>query len=266
MMNRVALLICLSLFGCEAAEKTAATTSPQSPQQEYYLLKTWHFDSPEQQTATGSFVEQAWMPAIHRLGIEPVGVFEPRPEQPKNGQQLVALIPLTSLADLDMLEQRLLQDSLFLADGAAYLNAPHDQPPFRDISSVVMKAFTDMPAMATPGLTSPREDRVYELRSYESPTEALYHNKVDMFNAGGEVLLFDQLGFNAVFYGEVLAGADMPNLMYMTTHADTATRQLNWKAFVESPKWDSLINDPQYQHNVSHADIYLLRPTSYSDY
>jgi hypothetical protein len=34
---------------------------------------------------------------------------------------------------------------------------------------------------------------------------------------GGEVPLFVRLGFNAVFYGEVIVGSHMPNLMYMTT-------------------------------------------------
>ena len=36
-----------------------------------------------------------------------------------------------------------------------------------------------------------------------------------MFNEGGEIRLFARLNFNAVFYGDVLAGDRMPNLMYM---------------------------------------------------
>jgi hypothetical protein len=30
-----------------------------------------------------------------------------------------------------------------------------------------------------------------------------------MFNVGGEIDLFEQLGFNAVFYGEVISGAKL---------------------------------------------------------
>jgi hypothetical protein len=44
------------------------------------------------------------------------------------------------------------------------------------------------------------------------------------------------------------------------------TRDLLWKAFVDSPEWKDLINDPFYNNNVSKADILLLSPTSYSDY
>ncbi len=74
-----------------------------------------------------------------------------------------------------------------------------------------------MPVSKKPVLKSSSVEKVYELRSYESATEKLYLNKVDMFNAGGEITLFEQLGFNAVFYGMVLAGSKMPNLMYMTS-------------------------------------------------
>ena len=50
-------------------------------------------------------------------------------------------------------------------------------------------------------------DRIYELRSYESPTEQYFANKVQMFNQGGEITLFDKLGFHAVFYVFSLSGS-----------------------------------------------------------
>lgn len=53
-----------------------------------------------------------------------------------------------------------------------------------------LMAFDDMPIMKVSPLTGPREDRVYELHSYESPNEALHKNKVTMFNKGGEAKLF----------------------------------------------------------------------------
>ena len=56
---------------------------------------------------------------------------------------------------------------------------------------------------------------LYELRSYESPTEELHRIKVNMFNAGGEITLFKRLDFQAVFYADVLSGSQMPNLVYM---------------------------------------------------
>jgi len=87
-----------------------------------------------------------------------------------------------------------------------------------------------------------------------------------MFNAGGEVKLFDKLEFNAVFYGEVISGPNMPNLMYMTTFSDQESRDAHWDSFREAPEWEKLKSLSKYQHNVSHIDILFLYPTEYSDY
>ena len=87
-----------------------------------------------------------------------------------------------------------------------------------------------------------------------------------MFNEGGEVALFKRLQFNAVFYGEVLAGSRMPNLMYMTTFENKAARDEHWKTFVADAEWKKLSSMPEYQNNVSKIDIFFLRPTEYSDF
>ena len=50
---------------------------------------------------------------------------------------------------------------------------------------------------------------------------------------------FEKLGFNAVFFGDVISGSDMPNLMYMTTFVDRESRDAHWTAFVDSPEWKS---------------------------
>lgn len=119
--------------------------------------------------------------------------------------------------------------------------------------------------LATPELTSPRSERVYELRSYEGATEKLYNLKVEMFNEG-ESALFQELGFNPVFFGEVLSSAHMPHLMYMTTHADTTAQQKNWDVFRSHPDWQVMKELDRYQNTVSGITKYLLYPTEYSDY
>jgi len=105
------------------------------------------------------------------------------------------------------------------------------------------------------------------LRSYESPTKQLHRTKVDMFNEGGEILLFKRLDFQAVFYGDVLSGNRMPNLEYMVVFSDTASRNAHWKAFGNSPEWKNISVEPKYRNNISvnHIDSYLMHRTSYSD-
>src|SRR5680860_336949 len=112
------------------------------------------------------------------------------------------------------LPEKLEKDQKYLAAGKDYINAAHDNPVYTRMEKVLMRAFTGMPHFQESTLTGPKEDRVYELRSYESATEKQHRNKVKMFNEG-EIDIFDKLDFNPVFYGEVIAGANMPNLMYM---------------------------------------------------
>ena len=257
----------LTVAGCEQKPVENIVEGTSSTQQrEFYQLKTYTFDTEEQVQITSRYLKDAYLPGLKNLGFSPIGVFRPRLNEADSAKKILVLIPFSSLEQFLNLEDSLAKDQTYLSAGHEYLSASHKQPPYQRIESVLLKAFVDMPQMQTPKLDGPRPDRIYELRSYESPTEMYYSNKVDMFNAGGEVKLFDRLEFNAVFYGEVLSGSKMPNLMYMTTFSDQASRDSLWNAFGEAPEWKELVAMPKYQDNVSHADIVFLYPTEYSDY
>ncbi len=233
---------------------------------EYYQLKIYSFETEAQQQTTDNYLKNAFLPTLKRLGIENVGVFKPHPTDEGTPKQTYVLVPFKSIVEFGLLDNTLASDKVHQEAGKAYLEAPHDKPPYKRIESIFMKAFVDMPQMEPSKLDGPRENRIYELRSYEAATENLYRKKVNMFNAGGEVKLFDRLDFNAVFYAEVLSGANTPNLMYMTTHTDMETRDANWEAFFGSPEWEKLKVIPKYQNTVSRNDTRLLYPTEYSDY
>ncbi len=238
----------------------------QSPNRQLFHLRKYSFTNLEQERLADYYMEEALMPALRRQGIRNIGIFKSHPNDSDSLRYLFVLHPLTSLNQLGRLDQALQADELYHKVGAPFLDAPYEQPPYLRMESSLLKAFTGMPGMRPSDLKGPRGQRVYELRSYESPTEAKYRNKVAMFNAGGEITLFERLGFNAVFYGEVLSGPRMPNLMYMTIFKDMTTRDSLWTQFFESEKWKALEKDPRYQHNVNQADIFLLYPTPYSDY
>ncbi len=233
---------------------------------DFYQLKIYTVDTKSQEAATDQFLKEAYLPALKRQNIKSIGVFKSRPNEKDSLQKIYVLVPFASLAQFQNTEDALLKDSGFLTAGASYINAKFDNAPYRRIESILMRAFEDMPNMNTPAFDSPKADRVYELRSYESATEALYRNKVEMFNGGGELELFHQLGFNPVFFGEVISGNRMPNLMYLTTFKDRASRDAHWKAFGESAKWNELKVMPKYQNNMYHADVLFLYPAEYSDY
>jgi hypothetical protein len=123
-----------------------------------------------------------------------------------------------------------------------------------------------MPEFRVPSFTTPMADRIYELRSYESATEAKAAKKIHMFNEGGETKIFEKVGANAVFYGQVLLGSLKPRLMYMTTYANMKSHDDCWTAFRNHADWKSLSAMEEYKNTVTKANPYLLHPASYSDF
>ncbi len=255
-MKKYSLLLLFSVL-------TIATFA--APSREYYELRTYRFKSLQQQERVEAYLQKALLPALHRIGVKKVGVFKPIETDSTFGKKLIVFIPLKSLDDLEKISEKLAKDTQYLIDGKDYIDAPYDNPPYSRIETTVLKAFTGMPESAVPSLKTPVSERVYELRSYEGHTEKIYRNKVDMFNAGDEVGLFKRLGFNAVFYAEVIAGSTMPNLVYMTTFENQASRDEHWKAFGADAQWKTLSAKPEYQHNVSKNVTLFFRPASYSD-
>lgn len=251
------LLIVLTVF---------STYSGYSQDKEFYELKTYTIKNDEQEKRIDSYLEQAYIPALKRMGIKHVGVFKLRDNKYKMSNKIYVLTPYHSLSQFEGAEKILAVDKAHLTSGTDYINAKFENPPYERINSVLLRAFPDMPKMKPTTVEGTRKDRVYELRSYESPTEALYKNKVHMFNEGGEVELFENLGFNAVFYAEVISGDRMPNLMYMTTFSNREDRDAHWKSFGDSPKWKEISSMDKYQNNMNKLDSDLLYPTAYSDY
>lgn len=237
----------------------------QSGKHGFYEIKVYHFQSQEQESMLDSYFKSAYLPALNRQGIRTVGVFKQLGNDTLQDKRLYVLIPLKSLRDLTKLPARLQKDQQYQQAGASYLEAAHNNPPYSRVETIILEAFKGMPGMEVPALKNGMNKRVYELRSYESPTEKLFQNKVHMFNEGDEIGIFKRLGFNAVFYGSVLSGNRMPNLMYMTTHEDMNQRTEHWKAFGADPSWKKLTSSEFYNKNsVSRIDIVFLQPTEYS--
>lgn len=228
----------------------------------YYQLKIYHLKTAAQEAQIDQFLKDAYIPAMHRAGIPAIGVFKPVVQDTAD-QRIYVFTPVAKFDQLLNIDDVLAKDKQFQTAGAAYLNAAYNNPPYTRIETIIMKAFEKMLKPAIPNLTSPKSERIYELRSYEGSTEKLSDNKIDMFNFA-EVDIFTKLKFNAVFYGKVISGSTMPNLMYMTTFNNKAERDELWKAF--TPEYAPIRGLPQYQNNVSKNVTLFLYPTDYSNY
>ena len=243
-----------------------ATLTTQAQSSEYYLLKTYHLSSNEQVSRVSEYLEQAYLPAMHSLGFSNVGVFWPIDNDTATMKKIIVFVPSTEIQSLLTIEEHLASHDMHLKSGADYWDSSHDMPAYERVESSIQRAFHLHPVMKKPQLTSAMKDRVYELRSYEGASEKRYRKKVEMFNEGGEIELFKNLNFNAVFYSETLVGAHTPNLVYMTTFENMEDRNTHWDAFRNSPVWKELSAKEEYKNTVSKNNTYLLRPADYSDF
>lgn len=235
------------------------------PKKEFYSILIYHLKDAEQESRMDAYLKDALIPALHKTGAAHIGVFKPVGNDTAADRRVYVFIPGNSAEQLLQLPRTLLQNNNYLANGKDFIDAAWDKPTYVRQETIILEAFPGMPKMALPELKGAKSERIYELRSYESPTDKLYRNKVDMFNKGDEVGIFKKLGFNAVFYADVLSGSHMPNLMYMTTFENRAARDEHWKAFSSDPQWKALLAQPEYAHNVSRSEIIFLTPAEYSE-
>jgi hypothetical protein len=97
------------------------------------------------------------------------------------------------------------------------LTSPADQAPFIRIESSLMVAFEGWPKLKLPAATTGHKERMFELRTYESPSDQDHRRKVQMFSSG-EYDVFEKAGFSQIFYGDVLVGSRLPCYLHVGLH------------------------------------------------
>lgn len=207
---------------------------------------------------TAAYVEQALFPSLLRAGAGPLGAFTYviGPDSPS--LLLVAQFPgLNSWesaskqveSDPDCIEA----SQAWLRGGLGYLS----------MTTTLLRGFETMPGMEVP----PRGNspRVFEVRVYQSNSPTSLRRKIRMFNEG-EIALFRKLGIEPVFFGETIAGANMPNLTYMVAFESLAARERGWSNFVSHPEWEKMKSQPGVSDAeiVSNSSNCLLRPLPFS--
>lgn len=233
------------------------------PAREYYELRRYDLQTGPQQKLTHDYLANAFIPGLNRLGIKPVGAFNL--EIGVGTPAVYLLIPSESLELLVQSELRLLDDAEYRKTGEEFLKAPASQPAYLRIESSLLIAFEGKPKLTLPPVTGEKGARVFQLRTYESPSNHDHHVKVEMFHSG-EFEVFQRAGFWPVFYGDALIGSRLPNLTYMLSFPDLSELNAKWKAFGSDPEWKKLTSSPKfnYEQIVSKITNLILNPAPYS--
>lgn len=255
MDRRTFLSASLATSAVALSRETGAQTTAQP--REHYLLRRYFLQSGPQNGLTEQYINDALVPALARRGMGPVGAFklDIGPETPT----YYVLIPSRSVEELATLDFALAKDDAFMKAAEPFWSAPATAPAFVRADSTLLAAFEGWPHVTAPPKTGAK--RVYQLRTYESPSFRDHVRKVEMFHSG-EFELFKVAGFNNVFFGDTVVGARMPSLTYMLSFEDLTQLNAHWAAFGGNPEWKKLSADPKYAFEsiVSNITNLILSP------
>ena len=249
-----------SLAGLPLASRAAAeAAAAASPTREFFELRQYRLRRGPSQRVFEDYIRNAAIPAMNRLGIQPIGVFNI--STGLDSPSTYVLIPYRSLDQFATLGQRLAADEEYLKAGAPAINATVDNPVYARVESSLFAAFDGMPKLEVPKLASGAKPKLYELRIYESHNKQANKKKIEMFNQG-EIAIFRRNGLTPVFFGEALIGSRLPNLTYLLAFEDMAAHDKNWSAFGGDPEWKAISSKPEYADakiltNISNV---FLRP------
>jgi hypothetical protein len=243
----------------EAVAQVSATGATTSPRREFYQLRRYNLLSGPQLKLTESYLSGALIPALARMGLGPVGAFrvDIGPETPA----YYLLIPGPAVESLVELDLRLPQDAEFLAAAAPFWNATAAAPAFQRADISLLAAFEGWPKLTPPAAAATKAKRIFQLRTYESPSDGEHIRKVEMFHSG-EFVIFLNDGFHPVFFGDTLIGSRMPNLTYMLSFADLAELDAKWDVFRNDPAWKKLSSNPRFAFDpiVTNITNLILSP------
>src|SRR5690606_9432850 len=109
-----------------------SSVTGQSQQRDFYELRIYHIENPEQEKMIDTYLKNAFLPALHASGIAHVGVFKPvLSDKQEKGKKMYVFIPYTSMEQFLALPSSLEKNREYAKAGREYINAPHDKPPYK---------------------------------------------------------------------------------------------------------------------------------------
>jgi len=242
MERRQFLAASIATSAAALAGNAAAQVPPPVPRQ-FYQLRRYNLISGPQLQLTEDYFGKALIPALGRMSMGPVGAFKLDIGQDTPAYYL--LVPGPSVAALAEVDLRLAKDEEFLKPASPFWNATATAPAFQRVEISLLAAFEGWPKLTLPPAPAAKGKRIYQMRTYESPSNGEHVRKVEMFHSG-EFEVFVKAGFHPVFFGDALTGARLPNLTYMLSFTDQGELDAKWNVFRNDPAWKKLSTSPRY--------------------
>ena len=259
-MERRQFLAASASLAASATLATAQESQLHTSPRDFYLLRRYTFQTGPQTALAEKYISEALIPALTRRSLGPIGAFrlEVGPETPA----FYVLIPARTTGQAAFLDQDLAADAEYTKAAEPFLSAPASSPAYLRAESQLLVAFEGWPKLTPPAKSA---KRIFQLRTYESPSQRAHEVKVKMFHSG-EFDIFKASGFRPVFFADTLIGPRQPNLTYMLAFDDQAQLEAQWTTFRNDPNWKKLSSDPKFAYEpiVSNITNLYLSPLSAS--
>jgi hypothetical protein len=88
----------------------AFTVNSTLSAKDFYQLKVYTIKDKAQEASVDKYLEDAYLPAMHRAGVKKVGVFKPIADDQAAGTKIFVFIPIKKMEDIVKLEGKLAKD------------------------------------------------------------------------------------------------------------------------------------------------------------
>jgi len=87
-------------------------------EREFYQLTVYHFANASQEKMIDNYLQNALLPALHKMSIKNIGVFKNRSNDTLADKTMYVLMPIKSLEDIMRISSKLNTDKSYQASGA----------------------------------------------------------------------------------------------------------------------------------------------------
>lgn len=225
----------------------------------FYVFEQFYLESGTQVNRIHDFFSKALLPMMDRLHKGPKIFLEAviAPHMP----QVAAIFAVESCDQVWTVSKGLFSDKEF---SRAFDQWESGEPPYISASAALLEATDYSPEIEVPE-KPPAAPRIYELRTYHSPTARQFKALHERFS-GPEIKIFHRLGIHPILYSSTVFGTNRPNLTYLIPFDTLAAREKAWNAFAADQEWIRVRNESIARGGqiVNSTQVSLYRATPYS--
>lgn len=225
----------------------------------FYVLEQYFLENGSQLGRIHDFLSKALLFGLERLHQGPKIFLEAlvAPHMP----QVAVILGVESCDQIFSLAKGLFSDKDF---ARAVEQWEAGEPPYVSASAALLQAADYSPEIAVPE-KPPATPRIFELRTYHSPTGRQLKALHERF-AGAEIGIFHRVGVHPILYTSTVFGANRPNLTYLIPFDNLAAREKAWNAFAADEEWNRVRQESIARSGqiASVIQISLYRATPYS--